>query len=270
VALKRLKEENWGQLLSEMTINKALNHPNVVRFFGISSSLNGRQYIVTEFCEAGDLRSLLITKSFPSSQLTNFAAQIAQGMLYLHEHTILHRDLAARNILIFVQGIRTDYIAKIADFGMARVEDCYQMNTSQKIPVRWTAPEVLSLHIYMTSSDVWSYGVVLWEIFEKGTIPFCEIPDNSIVAEKVEGGIKLQRPNECPDEMWRLMKRCWKRKAELRPTFKDITEFFLNCESKLGTSQASSSGLYNWSPNRDESVSNNTYIQSPSEETMNK
>eukprot|EP00731_Ephydatia_muelleri_P014459 Em0008g179a len=138
-------------------------------------------------------------------QLLKMACGVASGMQYLSEVGYVHRDLAARNILV-----SKDEVCKVADFGLSRetTNDEYDVKKGGKIPVRWTAPEAISYRKFTTASDVWSYGVLLWEVMSYGQQPY-EDWDNQMVLDRLESGYRLQKPKDCPDTVYQLMQSCW-------------------------------------------------------------
>jgi len=226
VALKTLQVEDVKQFTQEMNIMKSMNHGNIVRFYGVSASINGVQYILTEFCEGGDLRNILIENAdnISVSQLTSMAFHIAAGMAYLHSSQIIHRDLAARNVLVVYTGKNASYYCKVADFGMSRkIENYYDAKVSKAVPIRWTAPEVLKHQKYGPTSDVWSFGIVVWEMLEFGTLPYTSM-DNQEVIRQVLAGYRLPKPDNCTDDLWALVLLCFGSKEHDRPNFKEISE----------------------------------------------
>ena len=131
---------------------------------------------------------------------------------------MLHRDLASRNFLV-----TEEFCVKLADFGRARFvsDDNYQAPRSEKICIKWSAPEVLVDSIYSTKSDVWAIGVLLWEIFSRGERPYATLSGEQTAVYVVEGG-RLSRPSGCPRDLFSIMKDCWKRKPQDRPTFQQL------------------------------------------------
>ena len=176
------------------------NHPNIVKFIGITTSPQPLS-IILEFCNHGSLQNYVYGRISPLSisQQENFCLDICKGMYHLHCEGIIHRDLAARNILL--QGTQENLICKITDFGMSRkllqinnqqdqdqVQATYQKTSTAKGPLKWMSPESLKEKKYSKYSDIWSFGIVLWEIM-KGKEPFEEL-------NNVEAAIKVIE-NEC-------------------------------------------------------------------------
>jgi serine/threonine protein kinase len=142
-------------------------------------------------------------------------------MCYLESNHVLHRDLACRNVLIAKES-DGKFLAKISDFGLSRSSDLYQ--TAEKtMPVKWTAIESLKFGTFTSKSDVWSFGVLLWELFSFGTIPYAG-KSNASVIEEVAAGYRLPSPENCPEEVYQLMVKCWNADPNERPSFKEMAE----------------------------------------------
>nr|XP_011721220.1 protein-tyrosine kinase 6 [Macaca nemestrina] len=158
-------------------------------------------------------------KVLPVSELLDIAWQVAEGMCYLESQNYIHRDLAARNILV---GENT--LCKVGDFGLARLikEDVY-LSHDRNIPYKWTAPEALSRGHYSTKSDVWSFGVLLHEIFSRGQVPYPGMSNHEAFL-RVDAGYRMPCPLECPPSVHKLMLTCWCRDPEQRPCFKALRE----------------------------------------------
>lgn len=157
--------------------------------------------------------------SFPA--LVSCAYQVARGMQYLESRKCIHRDLAARNVLV-----TEDDVMKIADFGLARGVhhiDYYKKTSNGRLPVKWMAPEALFDRVYTHQSDVWSFGILLWEIFTLGGSPYPGIPVEELFSLLREGH-RMERPPNCPSELYGLMRECWHAVPSQRPTFKQLVE----------------------------------------------
>ncbi|XP_051552058.1 tyrosine-protein kinase Fer-like isoform X2 [Myxocyprinus asiaticus] len=223
VAVKTCKEDLPQDLkikfLSEARILKQYDHPNIVKLIGVCTQ---RQpiYIVMELVPGGDFLSFLRKKKedLKTKQLVKFALDAAAGMAYLELKNCIHRDLAARNCLV-----GENNVLKISDFGMSRQEDdgIYSSSGLKQIPIKWTAPEALNYGRYSSESDVWSYGILLWETFSLGVCPYPGMT-NQQAREQVEKGYRMSCPQKCPDEVYRIMQQCWEYKPENRPKFADI------------------------------------------------
>ncbi|XP_069397590.1 proto-oncogene tyrosine-protein kinase receptor Ret isoform X2 [Delphinus delphis] len=249
VAVKMLKENasasELRDLLSEFNLLTQVSHPQVIKLYGACSQ-DGPLLLIVEYAKYGSLRGFLreSRKAGPgyvgsrdsrnSSYLDNpeeraltmgdlisFAWQISRGMQYLAEMKLVHRDLAARNVLV-AEGRRM----KISDFGLSRdvyEEDSYVKRSKGRIPVKWMAIESLFDHIYTTQSDVWSFGVLLWEIVTLGGNPYPGIPPERLF-NLLKTGYRMERPDNCSEEMYSLMLQCWKEEPDKRPVFADISK----------------------------------------------
>uniref|UniRef100_A0A8C8RUE3 Proto-oncogene tyrosine-protein kinase receptor Ret n=1 Tax=Pelusios castaneus TaxID=367368 RepID=A0A8C8RUE3_9SAUR len=249
VAVKMLKENasqsELRDLLSEFNLLKQVNHSHVIKLYGACSQ-DGPLYLIVEYAKYGSLRSFLresrkVGPSYVGSDanrnssyldnpderaltmgdLISFAWQISRGMEYLAEMKLVHRDLAARNVLV-AEGRKM----KISDFGLSRdvyEEDSYVKRSKGRIPVKWMAIESLFDHIYTTQSDVWSFGVLLWEIVTLGGNPYPGIAPERLF-NLLKTGYRMERPENCSEEMYNLMLRCWKQEPDKRPTFADISK----------------------------------------------
>ncbi|XP_052252525.1 fibroblast growth factor receptor 3-like isoform X2 [Dreissena polymorpha] len=226
-------------LYSELEIMRKIpTHPNVVGLYGCCSKIEPL-YIILEYVQRGSLMDYL-RRCRPSSRMSNgsmlsmsssssfmqprakdltiFALQIARGMAHIASCGIIHRDLAARNVLL-----ATDFTCKICDFGLARdVEgiDVYERTSKGPLPIRWMAPEALADNMYTTKSDVWSYGILLWEIVTLGATPYSGKSAMEVMRLVMQGQY-LPRPLHCKEEMYMLMEKCWCKPNE-RPSFADI------------------------------------------------
>jgi len=226
VALKTLKSGYNTQqkldFLSEASIMGQFDHPNVIRLEGVVTK--GRPLmIITEFMENGSLDNFLRThdSQFNSIQLVNMLRNVSSGMKYLSEIGYVHRDLAARNILVNAQ-----LVCKVSDFGMSRVlEDetgnYHSKKKGGKIPIRWTAPEAFTYGKFTCSSDVWSFGIVMWEVFSYGERPYWGM-SNRDVMDAVKTEYRLPAPMDCPLILHTLMMDCWKKERNQRPKFAEL------------------------------------------------
>ncbi|XP_034457408.1 tyrosine-protein kinase Fer isoform X2 [Hippoglossus hippoglossus] len=223
VAVKTCKEDLPPELkirfLSEARILKQYDHPNIVKLIGVCTQ---RQpiYIVMELVPGGDFLSFLRKKKdeMKTKQLIRFSVDAAAGMAYLESKNCIHRDLAARNCLV-----GEGSVLKISDFGMSRQEDdgIYSSSGLKQIPIKWTAPEALNYGRYSSESDVWSYGILLWETFSLGVCPYPGMT-NQQAREQVEKGYRMACPQRCPDEVYKVMQRCWQYNPEERPKFSEL------------------------------------------------
>lgn len=217
--------------LREASIMKQFDTYHVVKLMGVVSTTTP-VYVIMEFMENGDLKSFLRSlrevhqreKKTLVDGIYLMAAQIADGMAYLASKKFVHRDLAARNCMV-----GEDRVVKIGDFGLTRdiyVNDYYRRDTHSRLPVRWMAPESLKDNLYTSASDVWSYGIVLWEIVTFSAYPY-QGQSNPEVIKRVIHGFTMPRPENCPDKLYHIMERCWRKNDRDRPTFIDIVEYLL-------------------------------------------
>jgi fyn-related kinase len=222
VAVKILKpNQNMtvDDFLQSANLMKKLQHPKVVHHYDFCSK-EEPVFIITELMKHGSLLEYLRGegKSLKRPPLIHMAAQVAAGMAYLEEQNIIHRDLAARNIQVG-EGI----ICKVANFELARVmdEDIYEGQKGEKIAIKWAAPEA-TLHLrFSIKSDVWSFGIVLYEIITYGGIPYLGMT-NAEVIDKLQQGYCMRQPMGCPDKLYNIMLNCWKEEPANRPTFETL------------------------------------------------
>ncbi|XP_067030223.1 uncharacterized protein [Acropora muricata] len=250
VAIKMVKAnapESYNEdLKAELELLKTLKpHPHVIRLLGCVTE-SEPLWVLIEYVPYGNLLGYLRKSrglndtyyddpdikpktSLTSEQLMKFAWQIADGMSYLSLRKVIHRDLAARNVLV---GERET--CKITDFGMARdvqKEDIYERKTEGCLPVKWTAYESLLYGQYTTKSDVWSYGVVLYEISTIGGSPYPRIKGEEI-ANLLQQGRRMPKPKHVDDVLYQIMMNCWQSEPEARPSFKDLTRQLKRMENQ--------------------------------------
>uniref|UniRef100_A0A2K6EVY1 Tyrosine-protein kinase receptor n=1 Tax=Propithecus coquereli TaxID=379532 RepID=A0A2K6EVY1_PROCO len=240
VAVKTLpevcSEQDELDFLMEALIISKFNHQNIVRCIGVSLQALPR-FILLELMAGGDLKSFLRETrprpSQPSSlamlDLLHVARDIACGCQYLEENHFIHRDIAARNCLLTCPG--PGRVAKIGDFGMAR--DIYRASYYRKggcamLPVKWMPPEAFMEGIFTSKTDTWSFGVLLWEIFSLGYMPYPS-KSNQEVLEFVTSGGRMDPPKNCPGPVYRIMTQCWQHQPEDRPNFAIILERIEYC-----------------------------------------
>lgn len=227
VAVKSMKPGSMElqEFLAEADTMQKLKHPRLVKLFGLCTIPNDQPLlIVCELVSNGALldhlrkRKIVEHNLHSIGELISMGAQVASGMAYLESQNIVHRDLAARNVLIG-NGINV----KIADFGLARVmkEEIYEKQSEAKVPVKWTAPEALNQNLYTSKSDVWSYGILLYEILTHGDPPYGGMA-NRVALHWIEDGNRMACPGNCPQMLYQLMTSCWEMNPALRPSFKDL------------------------------------------------
>ncbi|KAF4086259.1 hypothetical protein AMELA_G00104810 [Ameiurus melas] len=225
VAIKTLKagftEQQRRDFLSEASIMGQFDHPNIIRLEGVVTMCKPIM-IITEYMENGSLDVFLRKNDgrFTVIQLVGILRGIASGMKYLSDMSYVHRDLAARNILV-----NSNLVCKVSDFGMSRVledkpEGAYTTRGG-KIPIRWTAPEAIAYRKFTSASDVWSYGIVMWEVMSYGERPYWDMSNQDVI-KAIEEGYRLPAPMECPVALHQLMLECWQRERSERPKFSQI------------------------------------------------
>ncbi|XP_043831813.1 muscle, skeletal receptor tyrosine-protein kinase isoform X1 [Dromiciops gliroides] len=247
VAVKMLKEEASADMQADFQREAALmaefDHPNIVRLLGVCA-VGKPMCLLFEYMAYGDLNEYLRNMSprtvcnLSHSNLATrvrlstpgppplccaeqlcIARQVAAGMAYLSERKFVHRDLATRNCLV-----GNNMVVKIADFGLSRniySADYYKANENDAIPIRWMPPESIFYNRYTTESDVWAYGVVLWEIFSYGLQPYYGMAHEEVIFYVRDGNI-LSCPENCPLELYNLMRLCWSKLPADRPSFTSI------------------------------------------------
>uniref|UniRef100_A0A8C6PGE2 receptor protein-tyrosine kinase n=1 Tax=Nothobranchius furzeri TaxID=105023 RepID=A0A8C6PGE2_NOTFU len=225
VAIKTLKagytEQQRRDFLWEASIMGQFNHPNIIRLEGVVTK-SKPVMIITEYMENGSLDTFLKKNDgqFTVIQLVGMLRGIASGMRYLSDMGYVHRDLAARNILV-----NSNLVCKVSDFGLSRVleDDAEAAYTTRggKIPIRWTAPEAIAYRKFTSASDVWSYGIVMWEVMSYGERPYWEMSNQDVI-KAVEENYRLPGPMDCPEALYHLMMDCWQRERTNRPKFDEI------------------------------------------------
>ncbi|XP_070600503.1 tyrosine-protein kinase HCK isoform X2 [Erythrolamprus reginae] len=236
VAVKTMKPGSMtvSAFLEEANIMKTLQHDKLVRLHAVVTK-EEPIFIITEFMEKGSLLDFLKSeegKKQPFPKLIDFSAQVSEGMAFIEQRNYIHRDLRAANILVSAL-----LVCKIADFGLARVIDDneYTAREGAKFPIKWTAPEAINYGSFTIKSDVWSFGILLMEIITYGQTPYPG-RTNLEVMRALERGYRMPRPQDCPQELYEIMMRCWKQKPEDRPTFEYmqsiLEDFFTGTEKQ--------------------------------------
>uniref|UniRef100_A0A8C9ZQQ7 receptor protein-tyrosine kinase n=1 Tax=Sander lucioperca TaxID=283035 RepID=A0A8C9ZQQ7_SANLU len=225
VAIKTLKpgysEKQRQDFLSEASIMGQFSHPNIIRLEGVVTKFK-HAMIVTEYMENGALDTYLKDRDgeISSYQLVGMLRGIAAGMKYLADMNYVHRDLAARNVLV-----NNNLECKVSDFGLSRVleDDAEGTYTTRggKIPIRWTAPEAIAYRKFTSASDVWSFGIVMWEVMAFGERPYWNMSNHEVM-KAINEAFRLPAPMDCPSAINQLMLQCWQNDRSKRPRFSDI------------------------------------------------
>uniref|UniRef100_A0A2S2Q3V2 receptor protein-tyrosine kinase n=1 Tax=Sipha flava TaxID=143950 RepID=A0A2S2Q3V2_9HEMI len=242
VAVKMLKDGHSDtemmDLVSEMEMMKVIGkHMNIINLLGCCTQ-DGPLYVLVEFALHGNLRDFLrqhrpssgyepaigsnLKDTLTQKDLVSFAYQVSRGMEYLASRKCIHRDLAARNVLV-----SEDFVMKIADFGLARDiqdQEYYRKTTDGRLPVKWMAPEALFHRVYTTQSDVWSYGVLLWEIMTLGGTPYPSVPNIEQLFNLLQSGHRMEKPSCCSLDIYMIMRDCWSYDPNERPVFEELVE----------------------------------------------
>uniref|UniRef100_A0A671RJ94 Receptor protein-tyrosine kinase n=1 Tax=Sinocyclocheilus anshuiensis TaxID=1608454 RepID=A0A671RJ94_9TELE len=227
VAIKTIQDRSGQQTFTEITDHMlamgSLDHPYIVRLLGIC--LGTSLQLVTQLSPHGSLLQHLRQHKdrLDPQRLLNWCVQIAKGMYYLEEHCIAHRNLAARNVLL-----KSDYIVQISDFGVVDLlypDDKKYVYSEHKMPIKWMALESILFRRYTHQSDVWSYGVTVWEMMSDGAEPYASMHPHDVPG-LLEKGERLAQPQICTIDVYMVMVKCWMIDENVRPTFKELASEF--------------------------------------------
>ncbi|XP_007521118.1 tyrosine-protein kinase FRK isoform X2 [Erinaceus europaeus] len=247
VAVKTLKPGSMdsNDFLREAQLMKKLRHPKLIQLYAVCT-LEEPIYIITELMRYGSLQEYLQNDAglkIHLCQQVDMAAQVASGMAYLESQSYIHRDLAARNVLVGEHNIY-----KVADFGLARVfkvdnEDIYESKHEIKLPIKWTAPEAILTNKFSIKSDVWSFGILLYEIMTYGKTPYSGMTGAQVI-QRLNENYRLPQPSNCPPQFYTIMLECWNAEPQKRPTFESL---YYKFEDYFDTdfSQPNSSNFHN-------------------------
>ncbi|XP_060028304.1 tyrosine-protein kinase receptor UFO [Erinaceus europaeus] len=258
VAVKTMKiaictRSELEDFLSEAVCMKEFDHPNVMRLIGVCFQGSEREgfpapVVILPFMKHGDLHSFLLYSRLgdqpvflPTQMLVKFMADIASGMEYLSTKRFIHRDLAARNCML-----NENMSVCVADFGLSKKiynGDYYRQGRIAKMPVKWIAIESLADRVYTSKSDVWSFGVTMWEIATRGQTPYPGV-ENSEIYDYLRQGNRLKQPVDCLDGLYALMSRCWELNPRDRPSFSELREDLENALKALPPAQEPNEILY--------------------------
>lgn len=257
VAVKTMKLDSFSQreieeFLNEAACMKDFNHPNVIKLLGVCLEVGSEHFpkpmVILPFMKYGDLHSFLLRSRLgespvflPTQILLKFMVDIALGMEYLSGRNFLHRDLAARNCML-----RDDMTVCVADFGLSKKiysGDYYRQGRIAKMPVKWIAVESLADRVFTVKSDVWAFGVTMWEIATRGMTPYPGVQNHEIYDYLLEGH-RLKQPTNCLDELYEIMYSCWRSDPLDRPFFPQLREMLEKLTEKLPESCSKDDIIY--------------------------
>uniref|UniRef100_A0A1A8CB38 Focal adhesion kinase 1 n=1 Tax=Nothobranchius kadleci TaxID=1051664 RepID=A0A1A8CB38_NOTKA len=222
VAVKTCKNSTSDSVrekfLQEALTMRQFDHPHIVKLMGVITE--NPVWIIMELCTLGELRSFLQVRkySLDLATLILFSYQLSTALAYLESKRFVHRDIAARNVLV-----STVDCVKLGDFGLSRyMEDSsYYKASKGKLPIKWMAPESINFRRFTTASDVWMFGVCMWEILMFGVKPFQGVKNNDVIG-RIENGERLAMPPQCPPTLYSLMTKCWSYDPSKRPRFNEL------------------------------------------------
>jgi len=237
VAAKTLKRIDTAlqleNFLREGVMMRAFNHKNVLKIYGVCTAPGEYPIIVLPYMENGDLRGFLrdSENELTVIELICLCVDISSGMNHLAEKNFVHRDLAVRNV--FVGGIDEStgrHNLKVGDFGLSRdlhERDYYRSGQQTELPLKWMAPESIERSMYSEKSDVWSFGITIWEVMTRAITPYATV-DAIYIIEYLKSNKRLEKPSSCPDKLYDIMKHCWKWNPDHRPVFGTILRQVMN------------------------------------------
>ncbi|XP_046852033.1 cytoplasmic tyrosine-protein kinase BMX-like [Xenia sp. Carnegie-2017] len=216
VAVKMMKPNSMSEddFIEEAKVMQHFHHPNLVQLYGVCSQTP--IYIITEFVPNGCLLTFLRKqRSQKLSVLCEIVFHVASAMAYLESKNFIHRDLAARNCLVGM-----NLVVKVCDFGLSRfvIDDEYTASEGTKFPIKWAAPEVIMYNRFSSKSDIWAYGILMWEVFSGGMSPYASYGNPQVVSY-IMSGKRLKKPESCRSGIYTIMKDCWLECPDHRPSF---------------------------------------------------
>eukprot|EP00056_Hartaetosiga_gracilis_P013539 m.225186 g.225186 ORF g.225186 m.225186 type:complete len:1405 (-) comp13859_c2_seq8:3644-7858(-) len=235
VAVKTLHSEDnvesQTELMREAAFMAQLQCDYIVKLHGVCT-FGGPMMMIMEYCEHGSLQVFLRVDDMEYSMKVQILSDACAGLKYLEEIGIVHRDIASRNVLL-----SSSWRGRIADFGMAREisasSEYYTSTHGGAVPVRWSSPEALEEAKFSNKSDVWSFGVVCYECFTYGDLPYSGLSNQKVWVSVMEGH-RLSKPHNCPRDVYKLMRKCWKHSPNDRPTFEELFEDMKKIVAKAG------------------------------------
>ncbi|KAM4568259.1 focal adhesion kinase 1-like isoform 9-T9 [Fundulus diaphanus] len=222
VAVKTCKNSTSDSVrekfLQEALTMRQFDHPHIVKLMGVITE--NPVWLIMELCTLGELRSFLQVRkySLDLATLILYSYQLSTALAYLESKRFVHRDIAARNVLV-----STVDCVKLGDFGLSRyMEDSsYYKASKGKLPIKWMAPESINFRRFTTASDVWMFGVCMWEVLMYGIKPFQGVKNNDVIG-RIENGERLAMPPQCPPTLYSLMTKCWSYDPSKRPRFNEL------------------------------------------------
>lgn len=219
VKTAKLNVIDTKSLRKEIEILKQLSHPNLIQLYAVCTK-GEPIYIITELTKYGNLFQYLRGdgRLLELPQIINMMVQIAAGMAYLGENNYIHQDLAARNVML-AEGL----VCKLSGFGSVQAISAgiYEAHPGIKVPIKWTALEVIMYSYFTIKSDVWSFGIVMYELVTRGRLPYTGM-NNSQVVQSLKNNYRMPCPPSCPEHLYEIMTECWREDAATRPTFEEL------------------------------------------------
>jgi serine/threonine protein kinase len=251
---ERITEENNKLLHEAELMAKVGYHEHLVTLIGVCTSGNQPYCLVMSYCEHGSLRKVLKIDSSQGTAMSELGSleiglNIIHGMQHLVKNSVIHRDLAARNVMVTSGMSSTGYVARVADFGLSRIhigktaEEEYYRSITGVFPLRWTAPEAIEHLKFTQASDVWSFAIVMIEIFQNGRRPYSDHTANSEVLALTLSGKRHCRPDRCPTGVYELLMKCWDEDVNKRPTFSKLSEAFVQFHGLCDLPKHASAGV---------------------------